>query len=78
MPNAKSKQKEPVEIASTCIAWFCPRRITAPFPNCFSICAIAVSSAFALSNAMVSFLRVFLHSNPNIPLGQYPYYKKIP
>ena len=49
MPSARSSESEPVEIASTCIASFWPRRITAPLPNCFSICASAVSSAAALA-----------------------------
>ena len=49
-PSARSRLKEPVGTVSTSIfARFSPSFITEPLPYCFSICAIAASSAFILS-----------------------------
>ena len=50
----ESSEREPVEIASTCMPLFWPRRITAPSPNCFLICVNAVSSALRLSSGLMS------------------------
>ena len=47
MPSAKSSETLPVWICSTFIPIFSPKRITAPLPNCFSNCEIAVSNALA-------------------------------
>ena len=49
IPNAISRLKAPVEIASTFIALNSPNFITEPFPNCFSICPIAISRACLFS-----------------------------
>ena len=45
MPSARSSERLPVEMASTCMVTFCPSFMIAPLPNCFSICESAVSSA---------------------------------
>ena len=49
IPNAISKLRAPVGIASTFMLLTSPNFITEPLPNCFSICPIAISSAFAFS-----------------------------
>ena len=49
IPNAISKLKAPVGIASISIALNSPSFITEPFPNCFSIWLIAASKAFFFS-----------------------------
>lgn len=49
----ESSESEPVEMCSMFICLFSPRRITAPLPNCFSICVSAVSSALFLSTAIL-------------------------
>jgi hypothetical protein len=49
MPRAASSVKEPVRTTSTFMEGFSPNFMTALFPNCFSICAMAFSSAFFLS-----------------------------
>src|SRR5215210_7797291 len=45
MPVAASKLKHEVEIAGISITFFSPSRMIEPFPNCFSILAIAKSIA---------------------------------
>src|SRR3954451_19697813 len=53
MPSAMSRPSEPVEMASTSYdAAASPRRMTEPFPNCFSICPSAALSAFLRLSSM--------------------------
>ena len=49
MPSAKSTEIEPVEIDGTACTGWPPRRITEPFPNCFSIWLNARSTALSFS-----------------------------
>ena len=49
MPSARSRDSDPVGMASTLTGMSSPRRMMAPLPKFFSICAMAVSSALRLS-----------------------------
>jgi hypothetical protein len=52
-PSAASKLIEPVEITAIgTSASLDPSRTIDPLPNCFSICARAISTALARSSAM--------------------------
>src|SRR5688572_1141752 len=72
MPSATSSPSEPVETTSTSLLAGCsPRRITEPFPNCFSIWLSAAESAFLrlLSSMPVvppGLVRLF-HNRPGLP-----------
>src|SRR5699024_11089629 len=55
-PRARSRLRQPVGVVSICIlAPLSPSFMTEPFPNCFSICASAASSAFCFSSLTICF-----------------------
>jgi hypothetical protein len=49
MPRARSSDRAPVDTDSIPIVVLSPIRMIEPLPNCLSICASAMSSAFSRS-----------------------------
>ena len=59
IPNARSIDNAPVDIAGIFLILSAPSFINEPSPNCFSICSKTVSSFFALSlSIFFSFLTI--------------------
>ena len=74
-PSAISRLREPVGVVSTFIfAEESPSFITAPFPNCFSICPRAASNAFNLSSFSITLSPFQFRKHPSCTTGleQFP------
>ncbi len=72
MPSATSSAIAPVGITSSAARVSSPSRMTEPLPNCRSMLASAVSSAFSRSAAMVIRLSVRLPVRPPLGCGAEP------
>ena len=65
IPIAMSRTMEPVDMAGTLtFAESSPSFMTAPLPNCFSICASAISSALSRSLLMSCLTFIVRRADP--------------